>query len=91
MIALIWFISLIVIYWLIYVKLPQKMNITHDFDNKVFNKNDVKKYIEENFKDTCNYDFVTNTVYISDNSIMTDPKFIKMLNTWKVYVQPSLF
>lgn len=88
---LVWFIGLIIIYWLTYVKLPQRMNITHDFESKVFNKNEVKQYIEENFKDVCNYDTVGNIVYISDNNIMTDPKFIKMLNTWKIYIQPSLF
>lgn len=67
------------------------MNITHDFDSKVLNKKDVKKYIENNFKDVCNYDSITNTVYVHDNSIMTDYKFIKMLNAWKVYIQSSLF
>ena len=89
--SLIFFIGLIIIYYLMYVKLPQKMNITHDFDSKVFNRVDVKEYVEKNFKDVCNYDSVANVVYICDNSIMTEPKFIKMLNTWKVYIQPSLF
>ena len=89
--GLAFFVLLIFIYWLIYVKLPQRMNITHDFDSKVFNRGDVKEYVEKNFGNVCNYDSVANVIYISDNSIMTDPKFIKMLNTWKVYVQPTLF
>ena len=68
------------------------MNITHDTEDKVFNRYDVEKYVSKNFKqNACNYDSVTNTLYIYDNSIMTTPEFIKMLNTWKVYIQPSIF
>lgn len=90
MIALIWFIGLIVAYWLMYVKYPS-MTITHDNEEKIVDKLDVKEFIEKNFEGVCNYDFKTNTVYILDNSIMTTPKFIEMLNKWKVYLQPSLF
>ena len=83
-------VTLVFIYWLMYVKYVN-MTITHDMENKVFDKKEVKSFVEENFKGVCNYDSVANVVYICDNKVMTDPKFIEMLNKWKVYIQPALF
>jgi len=67
------------------------VNITHETETKIFNKKELEVFVNQHFKGVCNYDSVTNIVYICDNKIMTDPKFIEMLNTWKVYIQPSLF
>lgn len=89
--AIIFLIGSLIAYYIIYVKLF-KMNITHDTEDKVFNRYDVERFVEKNFKNgACKYDISTNTLYIYDNGIMNTPEFIKMLNTWKIYIQPSIF
>jgi hypothetical protein len=88
--AIIYFSSLIFIYWLVYVKYIN-MTITHDLDNKKYDKQELKEFINEHFNGICSYDSVANIVYICDNNIMTSPKFIEMLGKWKFYIQPALF
>ena len=91
MVYLFWFLTLIFVYWLVYIKSLEKMTITHDTQNKVFDKEEVNAFVKKHFNGVCTYDSVANVVYICDNKIMTDPKFIELLSKWKVFIQPSLF
>lgn len=51
----------------------------------------IVKYLKDNFGELCNYDKSSKIVYICDNSILGDKKFIEFLTKYKVFIQPSLF
>lgn len=76
------------------------MNITHDMDDtkqttikepKSHDSTKIVKFLKEHFGELCNYDKQSKTVYLCDNSVLADAKFIEFLTKWKVFVQPSLF
>lgn len=91
MVYLFWFLTLIFVYWLVYVKSVEVMAITHDTESKIFNRKEVDEFIKKHLNGLCTYDSVANVVYICDNIVMTNPKFIELLSKWKVFIQPALF
>lgn len=80
----------------------QLITITHDMDEEDTREKSFKtptthdttkiaKFLKENWGELVNYDKKEKTVYLCDNSIMGDPKFVELLKTWKLFIQPSLF
>lgn len=76
------------------------MNITNDFEDtrqttikepKTHDSTKIVAFLKENWGELCNYDKVSKTIYLCDNSILGEPKFIELLKKWKVFIQPSLF
>lgn len=78
------------------------MNITNDFeeidtrektikDPTTHDSTKIAKFLKENWGELCNYDKKYKTVYLCDNSILGQPKFIEFLTKYKVFIQPSLF
>jgi hypothetical protein len=58
---------------------------------KTHDSTKIVKYLKENFGELCNYDKTTKTIYLCDNNVLAEPKFIEFLKKYRVYIQPSLF
>lgn len=76
------------------------MNISHDFDEtkektirepKQHDSKKITAYLKQHFGEFATYDKKEKTVYLCDNSLLSESAFIEFLKKWKVFVQPSLF